>query len=113
VVVDVSVGTYTDEDLISLIRGADKTGIDCPFGWPDPFIDYIKAHRAGGTDLDLHPEPRHALYRRATDQDVICKAKIRPLVVSADRIGATAMRCAGILSLLNREVNDVDRTGRT
>ncbi|WP_281398007.1 hypothetical protein [Actinomadura alba] len=26
---------------------ADKAGIDCPLGWPDAFVDFVTAHRAG------------------------------------------------------------------
>ena len=27
---------------------ADKAGIDCPLGWPDEFVSFMSAHRAGG-----------------------------------------------------------------
>lgn len=38
---------------------------------------------------------------------------ISPLKVSADRIGATAMRCAFLLAALEAEGVEIDRSGRT
>ncbi|WP_185996154.1 DUF429 domain-containing protein [Nocardioides campestrisoli] len=112
VVVDLSVGQHDDAALCELIRAVDKTGIDCPLGWPSPFIDYLIAHRAGGHDLVV-PETRHALTQRTTDIHVTARTGTRPLSVSADRIGSAAMRCAAVLSILTRSGARVDRTGQT
>lgn len=111
-VTSLSVGGHTDSDLVELIQQVDKTGIDCPLGWPIAFIDYLIAHRAGGRELVV-PETRHPLTNRATDLHLRRQLRLQPLSVSADRIGAAAMRCAAILSGLTRSDVEVDRTGLT
>ena len=30
-----------DDRLLALIESADKVGIDCPFGWPQSFVDAV------------------------------------------------------------------------
>ena len=35
-----------DDVILGAIEHADKTGIDCPFGWPDAFVEFVAAHRA-------------------------------------------------------------------
>ncbi|GAA1992229.1 DUF429 domain-containing protein [Isoptericola halotolerans] len=99
-----------DDSLVELIDHADRTGIDCPLGWPTAFVDYVVAHRDGGLDLDV-PPTRAPLLLRATDRHVVRKAGVRPLSVSAERIGSTAMRCAALLSRLVEAGTAVDRTG--
>jgi hypothetical protein len=37
-------GRLDDEPLLALIESADKAGIDCPFGWPEPFVNAVVAH---------------------------------------------------------------------
>ncbi|MEC4015611.1 hypothetical protein [Streptomyces sp. H27-D2] len=37
----------TDEDLLGLLLGpepGDQAGVDCPFGWPIPFVAAMTAH---------------------------------------------------------------------
>lgn len=111
-VTSLAVGKHDDSALCEVIGLADQTGIDCPFGWPSPFIDYLIAHRAGGHDLVV-PKTRHPLAQRTTDLHVTAETGIRPLSVSADRIGSAAMRCAAILSMLTRAGTLVDRTGQS
>lgn len=108
-VTELAVGGHTDANIRHLIEGSTKTGIDCPLGWPVSFVDFVSAHR-GHADL---PEDtgRDNLTHRATDRFVMEEAEVRPLAVSADRIGITAMHCARLLSGL--ETATVDRTGRT
>lgn len=108
----VAVGQHDDHALCEAIGEADKTGIDCPLGWPSPFIDYLIAHRAGGHDLTV-PDGRISLTHRTTDRYVTRVTGVRPLSVSADRIGSAAMRCAAILSMLTKGGAKVDRTGLT
>src|SRR2546421_11679724 len=36
-----------DEDLLALVRAADKTGLDCPLGWPSSFVATVLAHHQG------------------------------------------------------------------
>jgi hypothetical protein len=37
----------SDDQIIDLMIGADKVGIDCPLGWPGPFVEFVVAHRTG------------------------------------------------------------------
>lgn len=111
-VTNLEVGRHSDADLAELIEGVDKAGIDCPLGWPIAFVDYLIAHRSGGRDLVV-PPTRHPLTNRATDLHLRGAVRLQPLSVSADRIGAAAMRCAAILSGLTRRDIEIDRTGRS
>lgn len=102
----------SDEALIEVCRQADKTGIDCPFGWPEPFVAAVQAHAAGrgwpgrGQPADGF---RARLALRETDRQVHARTGCLPLSVATDRIGLTAMRCALLLDALG----DVDRSGVT
>lgn len=102
----------SDTALIDVCRTADKTGIDCPFGWPQPFVTAVQAH------ANRHPWPgrdeppdafRAHLALRETDREVHRRTGCTPLSVAGDRIGLTALRCA----LLLDQLADVDRTGAT
>jgi hypothetical protein len=99
-----------DAKLLELATGCTKVAIDAPFGWPDDFVDALVAHRAGAAwpaPDDPKPETfRASLSFRATDR-VVMQTR-RPLSVSTDRLGVTAMRCA---HLLHRWAVR-DRTGR-
>jgi predicted nuclease with RNAse H fold len=103
-----------DVQVIEAITGADKSGIDCPFGWPEPFIDFVSAHRAGKV---VTPEGvagldwRRRLAYRTTDEVVRKIVGRPPLSVSADRIGHTAMRCAHLLAQLAERDQPIDRRG--
>ncbi|MGW0590973.1 DUF429 domain-containing protein [Streptosporangium sp. NPDC002607] len=102
-----------DELIIEAIKDADKAGIDCPLGWPDKFIDFIAAHRIGHVEVPsgiAGIDWRRELAFRVTDQ-VTSELVLRPLSVSADRIGHTAMRCAALLADLARQGQPVDRSG--
>ncbi|WP_214406989.1 DUF429 domain-containing protein [Pseudonocardia lacus] len=100
----------SDEGLLRICGEVDKVGIDCPFGWPVPFVEAILAHR------NREPWPgrglpaegfRRRLKFRLTDEHVWRKIKKAPLSVSADKIAVPAMRCALLLDALG----SVDRTG--
>lgn len=113
-VVDLSVGGHDVPALCRVIEAVDKTGIDCPFGWPNRFVDIVSAHR----DRRLPDVPddvvgRTAVSLRTTDRFVKCKTKVRPLAVAADRIGATAVLCAGLLAHVQASGIEVDRSGAT
>jgi hypothetical protein len=102
-----------DQMLFELARGCKKVAIDAPFGWPSQFVDALNAHRAGRAwpaPDDGQPEVfRASLSFRATDRVVMHTR--RPLSVSTDRLGVTAMRCALLLHRWSSKT-PVDRTGR-
>jgi predicted nuclease with RNAse H fold len=102
------VALHVDDDtIVDLCAGADKIGIDCPLGWPDPFVDFIVRHRDGNVDTaaDTVQARRHLVYRAT---DLRCQEHgLRPLSVAADRIGHAALRCAGLLARIGED----DRSG--
>lgn len=98
------------------VRGADRCGIDAPFGWPDAFVDFVLAHheRRPLRELELSNRAgRLPLVRRRTDQLVHEVTGIVPLSVSADLIAHVALRCAGLLARLAVEGVDTDRVAGT
>lgn len=103
-----------DAVVIEAVANAEKTGIDCPFGWPLPFVEFVTEHRDG--HVIGHPEYRgidwrRTLANRTTDLQVAKTPGLRPLSVAADRIGHAALRCAWLLAELARAGLDVDRAG--
>ena len=90
-----------DDRLLELMRGADHIGIDCPLGWPVPFVEAVVAHQSGkpwpGRGGPDGAGFRRRLCYRRTDEIVAQGEKTRPLSVSTDRIGVVALRCALIL----------------
>jgi predicted nuclease with RNAse H fold len=109
-----TVGMADDEIVEALLR-ADKAGIDCPLGWPVPFVEFVTAHQAGHVEVPADTAGRawrRNLALRLTDQKVYERTGLTPLSVSADRIAHAAMRCAGLLTLLAQEGRPVDRCGR-
>ena len=109
----VGVGDDAIVDLVDTTgRAGGKTGIDCPLGWPERFVEFLLAHRDGTAPTDLgSPDARRPLLYRRTDLAVIA-AGDRPLSVAADRIAHPAVRVAGILARLQRPGRPVDRSGR-
>ena len=91
----------------------DRVGIDCPLGWPEPFVRAITAHRDGlawpGRGRPAGVYQRELAYR-ATDEYV--RDRMRPpLTVSADKIGWVAWRCASLLDELAERGQPVNRDG--
>lgn len=104
-----------DALIMDAILAADKAGIDCPLGWPMPFVEFVTAHQTGHVDIpaDLPGRAwRRNLALRLTDQHVHARTGLTPLSVSADRIGHAAMRCAALLARLAHAGRAVDRCGR-
>jgi hypothetical protein len=103
-----------DDAVLRAVLAADKAGIDCPLGWPDTFVSFVSAHQHGNVVV---PEDvagrawRRRLAYRWTDEAVLAEVGMWPLSVAADRIGHTAMRCAGLLARLARHGHPVDRAG--
>src|SRR5712691_11333541 len=83
-----------DVTLIRLIASSDRAAIDSPFGWPEPFLAATTQWRDSGR---FPSGPREPLRLRATDLYVKQHA-LTPYSVSADKIGALAMRCALLLT---------------
>lgn len=103
-----------DDAIISVIERADKTGVDCPFGWPDAFIDFVAAHRSGHASIPRNGTSagwQHALTMRRTDAFVHDKLGVTPLSVSADKIAHVALRCAVLFARLADMGRPVDRSG--
>ena len=97
-----------DDDIVSACQDADRVGLDCPLGWPLPFVDFVTAHRDGRPVAPAATiDERRALAYRATD--LHCQALgMRPLSVSADRIAHAAFRTAALLPRLDP---GTDRSG--
>jgi len=103
-----------DAAVLTALQEADCAGLDCPFGWPEPFVEMLLAHRDGrlrSPDGISGLAWRRTLSRRATDLACEQVTGVRPLSVSADRIAAVAMRGAGILGALAAKRRPVDRAG--
>ncbi|OAH10207.1 DUF429 domain-containing protein [Streptomyces jeddahensis] len=110
----------TDEELVGLLAGlrpGDHAGVDCPFGWPIPFVEAVSAHAAGrpwpgrGTDSATH---RATLRLRRTDlltHRALGAGARPPLSVSFDRLGATTARWAHLADALAARGVEVERTG--
>jgi predicted nuclease with RNAse H fold len=107
---EVSIG-LDDDRLLQLIESAEKVGIDAPFGWPDAFVNAVAAHHRGEPwppavgDWSSFSLP---LVFRATDLAVM--EVRRPLSVSTDKIGVTALRCARLIDRAG--VKDRSGTGK-
>ena len=88
--------------------GDSKIGLDCPLGWPEPFVEFVRRHH---DERVLDPteqvaDRRHLAYR-ATDLALLERG-FRPLSVSADRIGHVAFRAASLLPKID---DSTDRSG--
>lgn len=103
-----------DETIVRATRDVSLIGIDCAFGWPVDFVDFVARHAAGGElsgsdagDLAW----RRRLAHRETDRVVTERTGARPLSVATDRLGMTALRCAVLLDRLAGDGRVVDRSG--
>ena len=105
-----------DQQIMDACANSIKVGIDCALGWPVDFIDFLNRHSNlvgletapafdGGSDL------RRNLAHRETDRHVREVTGRWPLSVSTDRLGMTAIRCAGLLSKWQTAGTPIDRTG--
>src|SRR4051794_15035155 len=78
VVEELMVGAV-DDHIVRSAASADKVGIDCPMGWPEPFIDFVTAHRDRGPLAAHDLAGRRELAYRQTDLAVIETEGLRPL----------------------------------
>jgi predicted nuclease with RNAse H fold len=104
----------SNPSIVGIADAVGKIGIDCPFGWPVPFVEFVAEHDRGviaprtGRPLDW----RRNLANRRTDLFIRDQTRLVPLSVSADRIAHAAMRCAALLAEMAAAGVPVDRTGR-
>jgi predicted nuclease with RNAse H fold len=110
----------SDDELVAAVLAADKTGLDCPLGWPAAFVALVGAHHSRSA---LAPRARYqpcadgrpgldSLRFRLTD-DLTWKATAMrpPLSVSTDLLGVVALRAAYLLGTLDAEGARVPRDG--
>lgn len=103
-----------DADIVAAALKVEKLGIDCALGWPAEFVDFLVSHNrtdAGQAAFTGDLALRRELAYRETDREVRKLTGRWPLSVSTDRLGMTAIRCAGILSQLAEAGVNVDRSG--
>ena len=103
-----------DAHITDAASRVEKLGIDCALGWPVEFVDFVRSN-AGmhlePTEFDGGMEWRRRLAYRETDRSVREHTGRWPLSVSTDRLGLTAMRCAGLLARLQATGIPIDRSG--
>lgn len=112
-VTELQVGV-SDEPIVEVSTQADKLGIDCALGWPQEFVNFMVQQAdlsVAEHSFDGGMEWRRRLAYRETDRHVREVTGRWPLSVSTDRLGLTAMRCAGLLSRLSASGVEIDRTG--
>ena len=103
-----------DDAVIDAAAVVDKLGIDCALGWPIEFVQFLQQQ----IDVTSKPqvfdggiELRRTLAYRETDRAIAALTGRWPLSVSTDRLGMTAIRCAGLLSKLASRNHNVSRAG--
>jgi predicted nuclease with RNAse H fold len=102
-------GDVTDQAIVQLAQEASVTGIDAPFGWPQPFVDAVAGYAAGRPWPRVRPE---GLWLRRTDERALAVSGGRaPLSVSSDRIARPAERAARLLTLLGSSEHAAARDG--
>lgn len=92
-----------DDAIIQAVADCPKFGIDCALGWPIAFVEFLNQHSSverPHQTFDGGIESRRKLAYRETDRHVREVTGRWPLSVSTDRLGMTAIRCAGLLSKL-------------
>lgn len=103
----------SDSEIIELAEDAASIGIDCAFGWPIEFVEFVSAHaaRVPGTHAHTGIDLRRRLAYRHTDRVVREQTGRWPLSVSTDRLGMTAIHCAELLDGFAAAGEQVDRSG--
>lgn len=104
-----------DAQIADAATGVTRIGIDCALGWPDAFVSFVSAHADAerAPAVDGGADWRRTLAYRATDVWVRELTGRWPLSVSTDRLGVTALRCAGLVGRLAARGIAVDRSGVT
>lgn len=97
-----------DETVLRWMQHPDgAVGIDCPFGWPAPFVAMITDHTAGRLRVpgDRPSGWRREYALRETDRHVQATIGLSPLSVAADKIGHVAIRLVALISELDPAVD--------
>lgn len=103
-----------DAQIVEATKGANKIGIDCAFGWPVEFFEFLTQHMNPNQKpkgIDGAMEWRRTLSYRETDREVRKITGRWPLSVSTDRLGLTAMRNAGLLARFQDAGINTERSG--
>jgi len=110
--VDLQLGV-NDETIVEAAGVVDKLGIDCALGWPIEFVEFLNNHaNLGSTSFpDGGMDWRRRASFRESDRHVREVTGKWPLSVSTDRLGLTAMRCAGLQGKLQQSGIEIDRSG--
>lgn len=113
IVVEMLVVSAEDADIAATIASSNKSGIDVPLGWPDPFVALLADHAAHALapPRSTGPDWRRSMAMRTTDVMVHQRTGRVPLSVSTDRIAYPALRWAGIEARLRAEGSAVPRDG--
>jgi hypothetical protein len=59
-----------DATIVGAVAEADRAAMDCPFGWPEPFVEFVNEHRSGHVSVPTGEAGlvwRRRLSRRETD----------------------------------------------
>jgi predicted nuclease with RNAse H fold len=103
-----------DEMILDEAKLADVTGIGSPFGWPDPFFEFVSQNRAGRVN-----EPRRAatvsgrdeIMYRTTERRVRDWLGMKLMPSTSNMLGSTVLRCAGLQTRLQEAGIAVTRGG--
>lgn len=110
--VDLQLGV-NDEIIVEAAGVVDKLGIDCALGWPIEFVEFLNNHAnlKSNSFPDGGMDWRRRASFRESDRHVREITGKWPLSVSTDRLGLTAMRCAGLQGRLQQSGIEIDRSG--
>lgn len=100
-----------DDAVVDIALIADRTGVDVPLGWPEDFVAMLQQHRDGDQAQFVYADAWTRLAYRETDAFVRERFGVRPLSVSTDRLGLTALRASAIQARLRDAGVPVDRAG--
>lgn len=110
--VDLQLGVK-DESIVEASKLVEKLGIDCALGWPIEFLEFLNNHADLSSEVipDGGMDWRRKVSFRESDRNVRAITGRWPLSVSTDRLGLTAMRCAGLQARIKQSGTKVDRAG--
>lgn len=87
----------TDDQIRAMVLAPPSQlfGVDTPFGWPERFVEFVRAHQERLTPPAVAMEQ---LRLRETDRFIWSETGKVPLAVAADKIAIPAMRWAVLLA---------------